>query len=295
MVKYKSVSFKDFTLSERESFLQTAEVRKEEPHILLQTCNRIEIYTGDGEVSKEVARYLFRLVSGLESSFVGETAIQGQVKKAYLEAKERFDLPCALHKLFQRALYVGKRVRSESALSQGAMSHSQAAIELIVREKIALHQALITVLGANKLNEDVIRFLQSKGASSLFLSNRSYEKAEALATKYDCRAFRLDNKRDFISFSDVLITATSAPHVIIRPEHIVPGRPLLIIDLAFPRDVDPAVANIPGVRLFDLEQIEARIAKNREARRNETEQAERIIEEEVDRLVAWELRATSYK
>lgn len=285
MVRYKSVSFKDYSLSEREAFLQSAWRAGDEPHVLLQTCNRIEIYSGSGAVSRDVARYLFRLVSGLESSFVGETAIQGQVKRAYLDAKERYKLPASLHKLFQHALFVGKRVRSESALSQGAMSHSQAAIELIVSEKVALRHALITVLGANKLNEDVIRFLQSKGASSLFLSNRSYEKAEALASKYDCRAFNLDNKREFISFSDVLITATSAPHVIVRPEHIVPGRSLLIIDLAFPRDVDPAVADIPGVRLFDLEQIEQRIAQNTEARRAETELAERIIEEEVDRLV----------
>ena len=281
MVQYKSVNFKQFTLSEREAFLQSLLADDAEPHVQLRTCKRVERYSGSNEVSAEVARYLFRLVSGLESTFIGETAIQGQVKKAYQEAAIRFQLSGSLHKLFQTALHVGKRVRTESGISHGAMSHSQATIEILQKENIDLSTSLITIIGANKLNEDIIRFLQSKGAYSLFLSNRSYDKAEELATRYDCSSFRLDDKREFISFSDVLISATSAPHLIVKPEHITPGKKLLIIDLAFPRDVDESIGLMHDVTLYNLENIKGQVNENVEARNREVEVAMRIIDEEV--------------
>ncbi|MDR3653274.1 MAG: hypothetical protein P4L34_09930 [Paludibacter sp.] len=281
MVTYKSVNFKQFSLRERETFLRSILSAENEPQILLQTCNRIEQYSGFGDVSEEVVRYLFRLVSGLESSFIGETAIQGQVKKAYLEASEKYQLSTSLHKLFQTALRVGKRVRTESALSRGAMSHSQATIELLLRENIELENSIITIIGANKLNEDIIRFLHAKGAYSLFLSNRSYDKAEELANKYGCSSFRLDDKTEFLSFSDVLICATSAPHLIVKPEHISPDKELLILDLAFPRDVDESIGLLPNVTLYNLEDIKGRVIENVDARNKEVELAMQIIDEEV--------------
>ena len=284
MVTYKSVNFKQFTLSEREKFNQSLSASDAEPKVLLQTCSRVEQYSGSGEVNQEVVRYLFRLVSGLESSFIGETAIQGQVKNAYIDAAGKYQLSASLHKLFQTALRVGKRVRSESALSRGAMSHSQATIELLVRENIELENSIITIIGVNKLNEDIIRFLHAKGAYSIFLSNRSYDKAEELATKYKCSSFRLDDKRDFISFSDVIISATSAPHIIIRPEHISADKKLLILDLAFPRDVDETIGVLPNVRLFNLDDINGRLSENVDARKKEVELAMQIINEEVTKF-----------
>jgi len=284
MVQYKSVNFKQFSLSEREAFLQSLRASDAEPQVFLQTCSRVEQYTGSGAVTEDVARYLFRLVSGLESSFVGETAIQGQVKKAYQDAAARFQLSGSLHKLFQTALRVGKRVRTESGISQGAMSHSQATIEILQKENVDLSTSMITIIGANKLNEDIIRFLQSKGAYSLFLSNRSYDRAEELAVKYDCSSFRLDDKREFISFSDVLISATSAPHLIIKPEHILPEKKLLILDLAFPRDVDESIGLLPNVTLYNLEDIKDQVNENRDARNQKIELAMQIINEEVERF-----------
>ncbi|NDP20970.1 MAG: hypothetical protein GZ091_07820 [Paludibacter sp.] len=281
MVHYKSVNFKQFCLTEREAFLQTLIAVEAEPQVLLQTCSRVEQYSGKGKVDEEVARYLFRLVSGLESSFIGETAIQGQVKKAYQEAACRFQLSASLHKLFQTALRVGKRVRTESGISKGAMSHSQATIEILQKENIDLSTSIISIIGANKLNEDIIRFLQSKGAYSLFLSNRSYDKAEELANKFACSSFRLVDKREFFSFSDVLISATSAPHLIVKSEHIDPDKKILILDLAFPRDVDVNIGLLPNVTLYNLEDIKVQVSENIEARNKKVELAMQIIDEEV--------------
>lgn len=281
MVRYRSVNFKQFTLQEREAFLASLTASNAEPQVFLRTCSRVEQYSGSGEVSAEVARYLFRLVAGLESSFIGETAIQGQVKKAYIDATERFKLSASLHKLFQNALRVGKRVRTESGISLGAMSHSQATIELLQRENIELETSMISLLGVNKLNEDIIRFLQAKKAYSIFLSNRTFDRAKELADKYECSAFQLDAKRDVFALSDVIISATSAPHLIIKPEHIDPNRQLLIIDLAFPRDVDPAIGLLPNVKLYDLDDVNQQLRQNIHSRTEQVILAEQIIEEEV--------------
>jgi len=284
MVQYISNSQKTSTLAERESFLKNLSLPKNTPHVLLQTCDRIELYWGEGEVPVEVMDHLFRVVSGLESSLIGEGAIQGQVKNAYQEASQKFALPSSLHRLFQTALSVGKRVRTESAISQGAISHSQAVIECLLQEGITLKNALITLIGVNKLNEDVIKFLHAKGAYSIFLGNRNFENAAELALRCDCKAFRLDNMKEFIDYTDVLITATSAPHLIVKPEHIAEGKKLLILDLAFPRDVDERIGLLPNVTLYNLEDIKKRVHQNLDARMKEVVVAEGIIEEEVGKF-----------
>jgi len=284
MVHYISNSQKTSTLAERESFLKNLSLPENTPHVLLQTCDRIELYWGEGEVPVEVMDHLFRVASGLESSLVGEGAIQGQVKNAYQEASQKFALSSSLHKLFQTALSVGKRVRTESAISQGAISHSQAVIECLIQEGITLKNALITLIGVNKLNEDVIKFLHAKGAYSIFLGNRNFENAAELALKCDCKAFRLDNIKEFIDYTDVLITATSAPHLIVKPEHIAEGKKLLILDLAFPRDVDESIGLLPNVTLYNLEDIKKRVHQNLDARMKEVVVAEGIIEEEVGKF-----------
>jgi glutamyl-tRNA reductase len=286
MVRYISHNQGSLSLAEREALLKTLVLPTGEPYVLLQTCDRIELYWGDGRVPSEVSRHLFRVVSGLESSLLGEGAIQGQVKTAYQTAAAGQTLSSSLHRLFQTALSVGKRVRTESAISQGALSHSQAVIECLLAEGIPLKNALISLFGVNKLNEDVIKFLQAKGASALFLGNRNYDKAAELAARYDCKAFRMDNIRSFVEFSDVVISATSAPHTIIRPEHIDPGKKLLIFDLAFPRDVDEAVGKLPNVTLYNLEDLRRRVDQNLDHRRQEMLLAQTLIDDEVGKFTA---------
>jgi glutamyl-tRNA reductase len=243
-----------------------------------------ELYWGEGNVSVPIAHHLFSVVSGLESSLIGECAIQGQVKNCYQDSSEKYNLSSSLHLLFQTALSVGKRVRTDSAISQGAISHSQAVIECLIHEKVPLKNALITLLGVNKLNEDIIKFLHSKGAFSIFLGNRYFEKAQDLAVKYDCKAFPLDQMQPFLDFTDVLITATSAPHLIVKPEHISPNQKILILDLAFPRDVDESIGLLPNVTLYNLEDIKLRVNQNKKARIKQMEMAYQIIDEEVEKF-----------
>lgn len=284
MIAYTSINQQSNNLAQREDFLRELSIPANTPHVLLQTCDRVELYWGEGSISSEVTNHLFRVVSGLESSLIGEGAIQGQVKKAYQDACGKFALSSGLHKLFQTALSVGKRVRTESAISRGAISHSQAVIECLQQEGIPLKNALISLIGVNKLNEDVIKFLRAKEAHSIFLGNRNYDHAVELADKHNCKAFRLDSIKQFIDFSDVLITATSAPHLIVKPEHLDPNKKLLILDLAFPRDVDERIGELPHVTLYNLEDIKKRVHQNVDARKKELGLAEEIIQEEVGKF-----------
>jgi glutamyl-tRNA reductase len=294
MVQYISSSQSNHTLAEREAFLHRIRLPENTPHVFLQTCDRIELYWGEGTVPTSVAEHLYKVVSGLDSSLVGECAIQGQVKQAYLEACTKFRLSASLHKLFQTALSVGKRVRTESAISQGAISHSQAVIECLTKQQVPLKNALITLLGVNKLNEDVIKFLQNKGAESIFLGNRNFEKASELATQYNCKAFHLDNMKRFLEFTDVLITATSAPHIIVKLEHIPANKKLVILDLAFPRNVDECIGTLPNVQLYNLEDIKTLVNQNLDMRKLKLVLALEIVKEELGKFANLETSRLTY-
>lgn len=286
MVHYESINSLNASLEEREARFLQLSLDQDTPHVLLQTCNRIEIYKGEGEVSYEVMNHLFRVTAGLESALPGERAIQGQVKDAYLSACDRYKLSVSIHKLFQAALAVGKQVRTDTDISQGAVSHSLAALEVLKEERVDFAHALISIIGVNKLTEDAVKFLKNKGAESIFLANRSVDKARVLAEATGCMVCNLKNKHQFIPFSDVLITATSASHLIIHPEDINPERKIVIIDLAFPRDVDERLRSFPNVRLYNLQDIEKLIRRNITLRQQEVAQAELIIERGIKELQA---------
>lgn len=272
------------------------------PYIFLKTCNRSEIYYGDGDVPDEVARHLFRVVSGLESAIIGERAVQGQVKEAYYTAKDQRPLPAELHKLFQSALQVGKRVRNETEISHGAVSHSLAALEILeealnhkqrkAEQRLTLNSfadldlqnAHITIIGVNKLTADILKFLQNKGAKMVFLANRSQIKAHYLADPLGIKVYTLDEKKDFLAHTDILISATSAPHLIIHKEDIPEDKRLLAIDLAFPRDIDGRLNELPNVQLYNIRDVERKVRENIEVRGAEVEKAEVIIEEEIQEM-----------
>lgn len=289
MVHYKSISQTDTNLADREKAWADSWYNGEElgPHILLQTCNRIEYYYGDDDVPQEVARHLFRVTSGLESAIIGERAIQGQVREAYMAASKKYLLTSSLHRLFQMALSVGKQVRENTKISRGAVTHSLAALELAEMEGIDLTGARICIIGVNQLTTDTLAFLKNKGAETIFLANRSREKAEQLIqdtfgnTFVNCQVYDLKQKREFLAEADVVISATSAPHSIIGIEDLTPGHPLLMIDLAFPRDIDPVVAELPNVKLFNLEDVERQTQHNREIRIEAIQDAEKIIERKI--------------
>lgn len=282
MIQYQSINHHNTSLDEREDYFQQLDPQRVGPAVLLQTCNRVELYYGDGDVPDDVARHLFRVTCGLESAIIGERAVQGQVKEAYLNARQSGQrLSAGLHKLFECALQVGKRVRTETQISHGAVSHSLAAIEIIERAQVDLRNAHIAIIGVNKLTEDIIRFLKNKGAKVVFLANRTEAKARSMAEPYSIDVFRLDDKQEFLRQADILISATSAPHAVVKADDIDPARPLLAIDLAFPRDIDPDVQQLPHVRLYNLHDVEQLVQDNISVREDEVAKAEQMIEEEI--------------
>ena len=282
MIAYKSINQQNTSLEAREAYFQRLHV--ERGAVLLQTCNRVELYYGEGDVPDDVARHLFRVTAGLESALIGERAVQGQVKESYQQAQLQYRLTAEMHKLFSCALEVGKRVRTETEISQGAVSHSLAAIEILQQEQVDLSQSRITIIGVNKLTSDILKFLKNKGARMVFLANRSQMKAHQLADPLGISVFELHDKQRFLADTDILISATSAPHAVIDATDIPFGKKLLAIDLAFPRDIDPSIGRLPNVRLYNLSDVERRVRENISVRKSEVVRAEAIIEEEIAEL-----------
>jgi len=280
MIALTKIDWRSSSLKQRENFI-TQNNNRIAHGVLLQTCNRIEHYHGNGNVTEDISRHLFRVVSGLESSLIGESAIVGQVKQAYQTAISHQHLDKSLHQLFQRALYVGKRVRQETGISKGAMSHSQAAVDFLFQKAGEIKDLKITVIGVNALNENIIKFLIKKDVEPHFIGNRTYDKASTLAQKYGAKAFQFDQLSGILEKTDVLISATAAPHYILKSESFNPKRKIHILDLAVPRDIDPKIGELDLVQLYDIEMIEHQIKRNIKVRHEKLEHAEEIIEEEV--------------
>jgi glutamyl-tRNA reductase len=246
-------------------------------------------------VEEETVRHLFELTAGLKSRLIGESSIQGQVKQAYLRASVNNKFDKNLHKLFQSAIYVGKKVRSETGISRGASSHAQATVQFIEKLKIDIRGLTFALFGANNLNGNILHYLNKKGADGIFIGNRNYEKASEMAGKFNIMAFNYSQKRRIIEHADIIISATSAPHCIIHKADIAPRRkPLIIIDLAVPRDVDPSTAKIDNIQLFNIEQIESYIAENISQRMLNLEQAKEIVEKEVLKFLELQKKRFEY-
>lgn len=257
--------------------------------VLFKTCNRSEVYQDTGRIQVTVARHLFRIAAGLESPLLGETAILGQLKRSYFEAREQGKLSANLNRMFQQAIHVGHRVRTETGISRGAISYSQVTVDILCHELPDLGRSTVSVIGVNDMTESILNFLSSRGATNIILSNRSIEKAERLAQKYDATVMPLSEKRRLLELSDVVISATSAPHTIIQAEDIVPTlRKRYFFDLANPKDFDIRLGSMPRIRVYGLREIESLAKQNIEARAQEVDRCEAIIEEELEELLRWE-------
>jgi glutamyl-tRNA reductase len=269
-----------FTLAEREAFLSALPGTVADG-VLVKTCDRVELYAGSGAPRPEITRHLFRVVSGLESAMVGETAIQGQIKFAYEEARSTRRLSSGLHRLFQEALRVGKRVRSETEISRGALSHAKAVLEILRQDAVDIHKAVVLLIGVNNLNTELVRYVAEKGSRAVYIANRTFAKAEALARRYGATALTFEDFTANLADADIVISATSAPHFIIKREQYFGTKPVVMFDLAVPRDIDPGLDELPQVTLYNIEDIERRVDDNRRRRSNEIQKAELIIEEEL--------------
>ncbi|SDT96372.1 glutamyl-tRNA reductase [Verrucomicrobium sp. GAS474] len=242
---------------------------------------------------------LFRLASGLESMVVGETEIFGQVKEAYRVAAGSGATGKRLHRLFQASFSAAKEVRSKTQITRGSVSVGSVAVELAERLFGSLAGKTVMVLGAGATSERTARSLQGRGAGFLLVANRTYEKAEALAAELGGEAIHWDAFEARVEQADIVVSSTSAPHYVLTRERIDQvrrrrgGRPLFLIDLAVPRDIEPSVTHLPDVYLYDIDDLEAIARTNQRERSAEIVRCEGILAPHVEKLLAWEASLAS--
>jgi glutamyl-tRNA reductase len=233
------------------------------------------------------------VTSALDSMVVGESQILGQVKDAYGAALRASTAGPLLKRSLQHALSVAKRVRTETGISRGAANVSSVAVELAVRVFGNLDGRAVLVIGAGKMSVLAARHLRSAGASSIVVTNRSPERAEALATEIDGVAKPWEQLTDLVAAADVVISSTGAKQPVLTRSLLKSAvkarryRPIVIVDIAVPRDADPAAAKLDGVYLFDIDDLERIVAENLKERQKEADAAESIVSIEVDAFERW--------
>jgi glutamyl-tRNA reductase len=236
--------------------------------------------------------HLFRVASGLDSAVLGEGEVLGQVKTAWQHAMNEGAAGPLLSGVFRHAIEVGKRARAETGIARGTTSMSQAAVEMASRQLGSLDDRRILVLGAGDMGEGMVAALASSGAGEILIANRSATKAGALARKVGGRSVALGALVGALTDVDVLLTSTGSAEVLVEADDLVAvmaardGRPLLVVDIAVPRDVDSAAGDIDGVTLLDIDDLAAFAAAGVEGRRQEVARVEQIIGAEVERHLA---------
>ena len=274
--------------------------------VCLSTCNRTEVYLvrpdaqeAEAEAARTLAAtpdlyrmrdesaalHLFRVAAGLDSLVPGEGEILGQVRSAY----EGGAPGPVLDRLFRQALHAGKKVRAETAIAESPSSVSSAAAALAQQVFGDLDGCKVLLVGAGGVSELAARNLESRGATISAVISRTLERARELAGRHGAEGAALDSLRDRLAEADIVVSSTSAPGFVITPEHLRDrkGRPLFVIDLAVPRDVDPAVGGIDDCYLYDIDDLEAVVSESLSGRRREAERAEQIVAQEADRFRDW--------
>jgi glutamyl-tRNA reductase len=288
--------------------------------VILSTCNRVEIYAvtdlPEREAAAELRRFLleyhqfreslgdeiyscadaktvehlFKVAAGLDSMVLGETEILGQLKKAYETALEHKHTGSRLNKAFQKAFNVAKQIRTETNIQRGSVSVGSVAVELAEKLFSSLREHPVMVVGAGETSEKTARALLSRGAHSILVSNRSHDRAVELARELDGRAVRFEDWAAEFPGIDILISSTSAPHYILDRARLEPlmklrrNRPLLLIDIAVPRDIDPAVNFLENVYLYNIDDLQAIAGDYLRQRKAEIARCEAIIREKARSL-----------
>jgi len=291
--------------------------------ILLSTCNRTELYAtvprdaaqtrrligllngakgSSVDASRfytyqhdEAIRHLFRVAAGIDSMVLGESQILGQVRDAMSAATQAGTLNGALSKLFHAAIGAGKRARTETHIGRHAVSVGSAAVTLARRALGDLAEKTVLVISAGSMGKLAARALADTGGAQIVVANRTRERAQELAAEMgpDVQGVALADLHETLSGADIVISGTAAEGFIIRAGDVMSvmagrnGRGLLFIDIAVPRDIDPAVTEVHGVHLFDIDDIEAVTASGLNGREQEVERVEAIIEEEVSAFLEW--------
>ena len=241
----------------------------------------------------DAVEHLFAVTAGLDSMIVGESEIQGQVKRAYeLALVEGVTGPVS-NRLFRDALAAGKRVRSETDIARSNVSVSTVAVQLAADFLGGLAEKRVLVIGAGENAELTARALRDRGVETLFVANRRYDRALGLAQRFGGRAVTFEELPRELEHADIVVTSTGAPHQIVGREELQYvaasrlGRPLVLIDLAVPRDIEPSVRDCPGIALYDMDDLQRAVARNLGARKAEADEARGLVQEEVARFEGW--------
>ena len=291
--------------------------------VAISTCNRTEIYLVGDPVAAETellgrlaqradtrpteladaiyaprncdaARQLYRVVAGLESMIVGEAEIQGQAKRAYEAALEAGTTGPLTNRLFTAALQTGKRVRSETALGEGRGSVSSVAVGL-AREIMGpdLASRDVVIIGAGETSELTAQALADEGVRTIFVANRRADRARSIAERFGGSVSSLHDLPERLVEADIVVASTSSPHPIIGVDELAlvmrerEGAPLLLIDIAVPRDVEAACGELDGVTLYDIDDLQSVVARTRAVRDAERVRAEAVVEDEIQRFARW--------
>ena len=291
--------------------------------VVISTCNRTEVYSvlmdlekGKDQIidflceksgikrkelepliyfyeDKKAIRHLFEVSASLDSMVVGEAQILGQLKESYALARELQGTTTVFNRLFHRAFGVGKRVRSETPIGESAVSISYAAVELAKKVFQDLDGRTVMIVGAGKMSELTAKHLKDQGVKQVLVSNRTHKKAEEMAKMFNGKAVRFDDLVKEMARADIVISSTAAPHPVIQKEDMAKvmkarrNKPIFIIDIAVPRDVDPEVNKLYNAYLYDIDDLQTVVENNLEERQKAARAAEEIIAEEIKQFVAW--------
>jgi glutamyl-tRNA reductase len=291
--------------------------------VILSTCNRVELYGhvqhlahGSGRLQQFLSdyhgiaadaltphlysyhgeaalRHLFRVVSSLDSLVIGEPQIAAQVKEAFAIARRASATSAVFNQVFERAFAVAKRVRTETRISEHAVSVSYAAVELAKKIFQDLSAKTVLILGAGEMSELTARHLISHGVQQLLVANRTPERALELAAKLAGQGVALAELPGYLPKADIIVSSTGASELVIRKADVQnalklrKNRPMFFIDIAVPRDIDPAVNELDNVYVYDIDDLQHVVEENRKAREREAAVAETIISGEVEDVLKW--------
>jgi glutamyl-tRNA reductase len=241
----------------------------------------------------DAARQLYRVTSGLDSMIVGEAEVQGQVKRAYEAALAAGTTGPLTNRLFHAALQTGKRVRSETGIGASRTSVSTVAVALAEDVVGDLAERNVVIIGAGETSERTAEALAAQGVSTIFVANRHAQRALSMAERFGGSVVSLDELPARMEEADIVVSSTSSPHPIVEEEELElvmqarDRRPLLLIDIAVPRDIADSCAGLEGVTLYDIDDLQAIVARNLEVREAERAGAEQVVEEEIQRFARW--------
>ena len=306
-----------------ESHQHLRELDQVQEAVILSTCNRVEVYAVLNSVrtaeaaakilaeflsrchqidmeslkkwtylhhNLETIQHLFRVTSSLDSMVVGESQILGQVKDAYDTSRSIGSTGTVLNRLFAKAFSVGKRIRSETTITTGAVSISYAAVELAKKIFNTLEGKTVAIIGAGEMSELTAKHLVANGVSNVIVANRTYERAVNVAEKFNGTPLAYDSDLSFLVDADIVISSTNAPDYLIKRQPLVDimrkrkHRYMFLIDIAVPRDIEPDVSKLDSAFLYNIDDLESVVASNLKDRQHEAIRAEQIVSEEAKRF-----------